>query len=235
MNFENIMSSLDRRLEPSVKGHLKQVYSTLTMSVLSAAAGSYIHMYSNLSQYIGGFLNLILTTGLLIALYSTPDNGKNQQRRLSYLLGFSALSGLGLGPLIEVTLYIDPTILPTALISTAVIFACFTISSVYGDRLKTLYYGGLLFSGLSLLSMMSLFNIFFRSQMLYQAHIYLGFALMCGFVLYDTALIIEKRRRGDSDYIGHAIMLFVDLVGMFRYLLVLLSDKQRNDRKKKRN
>ncbi|OTF84161.1 Bax inhibitor-like protein [Euroglyphus maynei] len=142
--------------------------------------------------------------GLLIALYSTPDNGKNQSLRLNYLLGFSFFSGFGLGPLIEHTLYIDANILPTALMATSLIFVCFTISAIYGNRRKTLFYGGILFSGLSLLAYMSLINLFFRSQMMYKvcAYVYIAFAIMCAFVIYDTAFIIEKRLRGDTDYIG---------------------------------
>ena len=35
-----------------------------------------------------------------------------------------------------------------------------------------------------------------------QVRLYLGLAVMCGFVLYDTQLIVEKRRRGEEDYIA---------------------------------
>lgn len=31
--------------------------------------------------------------GFAIALYSTPDNGKNQSTRLAYLIGFAFASG----------------------------------------------------------------------------------------------------------------------------------------------
>lgn len=37
--------------------------------------------------------------------------------------------------------------------------------------------------------------------MSFQAHLYLGFLLMCGFVLFDTQLIIEKAENGDKDYV----------------------------------
>ena len=80
-----------------------------------------------------------------------------------YLISFL---GFGLGPLIEMTLYIKSSILPTAFFSTAIIFACFTLSSIFGDRRKTLYFGGILFSALSLLLYMSLFNLFFNSYAL---------------------------------------------------------------------
>lgn len=48
---------------------------------------------------------------------------------------------------------------------------------------------------------------------------------MCGFVLYDTQLIIEKRRHGDKDFILHSVDLFVDLLGIFRRLVVILAQK----------
>lgn len=73
-----------------------------------------MHMYTQFLQ--ANLLTTIGTLGLLIALMSTPDNGKNQKLRLGYLLGFAFLSGLGLGPLLELVVSIDPSIVVTALI-----------------------------------------------------------------------------------------------------------------------
>lgn len=71
-------------------------------------------MYTQLLQ--ANLLTTFGTLGLLIALMTTPDNGKNQKLRLSYLLGFAFLSGLGLGPLLEMVVSIDPSIVVTALV-----------------------------------------------------------------------------------------------------------------------
>ena len=34
-----------------------------------------------------------------------------------------------------------------------------------------------------------------------QIYLYGGLLLFCGFILYDTQLIIEKRRMGDTDFV----------------------------------
>lgn len=110
-----------------VRQHLKNVYGCLSLSTVSAAAGAYVHMYTQLLQ--ANFLTTIGTLGLLIALMTTPDNGKNQKLRLGYLLGFAFLSGLGLGPLLELVVSIDPSIVMTALIgeSTALAYLLYVI------------------------------------------------------------------------------------------------------------
>lgn len=58
-----------------------------------------------------------------------------------------------------------------------------------------------------------------------QVYLYLGLFLMCGFVLYDTQLIIEKRRSGDKDFVIHSVDLFIDFIGIFRRLVIILSEK----------
>lgn len=67
-----------------------------------------------------------------------------------------------------------------------------------------------------------LYNLHF---FFFQSYLYLGLALMSGFVLYDTQLIMEKRRAGDKDFIAHSVDLFVDFIGIFRRLLIILAQK----------
>jgi FtsH-binding integral membrane protein len=231
LSIDSFFNSLNRKIEPQIQSHLKDVYSSMAIALLSAAIGGYVHLFTNILR--GGFLSGLVAIGFVIALYSTPDNGKNRSTRLWYLIGFAFASGLGLGPLMDYVILVDPTIIPTAFLSTCVIFGCFSLSAMLSDHRKWLYLGGTLMSFMSLLILMSIINLFIGSKLLFQIHLYLGFFVVCGFIMYDTTLIIEKRRRGDSDYIAHSVLLFIDFLDIFRYLLIILTQKEESKRKKK--
>ncbi|NXL06528.1 BI1 inhibitor, partial [Mesembrinibis cayennensis] len=79
-----------------------------------------------------------------------------------------------------------------------------------------------LLSGLTLMLLSSMVNAFMGSSWLFTANLYLGLMIMCGFVLFDTQLIIEKAESGDKDYIWHCVDLFLDFVNIFRELLMIL-------------
>jgi hypothetical protein len=40
---------------------------------------------------------------------------------------------------------------------------------------------------------------------------------------------------GDRDYVWHSLTLFMDLVSVFKHILVLLADKEQNNRNRKRS
>jgi FtsH-binding integral membrane protein len=229
VGIDSFLRTLDDKLEPPIQEHLKNVYSCLAMSALAAAAGGYIHVFTGILQ--GGLLTTIIGIGLIIYLAMTPDDGKNRATRLGCLLGFAFMSGLGLGPLLEAVINVDPSIIPTAFIGTSVVFIGFSLSALLSNHRKWLYLGGILMSGLTTLTILALMSLFMRSQMLFQVQLYLGLAIMCGFIMYDTQLIVEKRRRGDKDFIWHSVDLFIDMIGVFRRLLILLGQKE--ERKKK--
>jgi len=229
-SIDSFFNSLNRKIEPHVQSHLKDVYSSMAMALLSAAVGGYVHLFTNILQ--GGIISALFAIGFVIALYSTPDTGKNRTTRLMYLLGFAFASGLGLGPLMEYAIIVNPTLIPTAFLSTCVIFGCFSLSAMLSDHRKWLYLGGTLMSFMSLLLLMSIINLFIGSKLLYQIHLYLAFFVVCGFIMYDTTLIIEKRRRGDTDYISHSVLLFLDFIDIFRYLLIILTQKEESNKKK---
>ena len=166
--------------------------------------------------------------GFGLAITLTPNEGKNNQKRLYYLLGFAGCTGLALGPLLDIAMYMNPRIVPMSLVSTCLVFASFSLSSIFSTHNKWLYLGGGLFSVLSVMMFVSIINLFIGSYFLFQAQLYLGLIIFCVFVMYDTAVIIEKRRMGDDDHIKHAMLLFTDFVEIFRSLLVILMQRERS-------
>lgn len=219
--------ALDQKLEPKVKSHLKQVYSTLAMATLAAAIGSYVHLFTNLLS--GGFLAALGAIGFAMAIFATPNNAQNSVKRMSYLMGFAGCTGLALGPLMEIAIHLNPRIIPMSFLSTCLVFGSFSLSSIFSTHRKWLYMGGALMSMLSVMLFMSVVNLFIGSQFLFQAQLYLGLIVFCVFIMYDTANIIEKCRMGDTDHISHAMELFIDFVDVFRTLMVILIQKERNN------
>merc|ERR1712179_888394 len=138
-----------------------------------------------------------------------------------------------MGPLLDMAIMINPSLLPSAFMLTSIVFAGFTGAALFAPDGKYLYLGGTLMSGLSTLLVLGLANIFFRSQLLFQVHLYIGLAIFCGFIMFDTQVIIRKARNGDRDFIAHSLDLFIDFVQIFRKVLILLMQKDDRDNKKK--
>eukprot|EP00745_Piridium_sociabile_P007262 TRINITY_DN147047_c0_g1_i1.p1 TRINITY_DN147047_c0_g1~~TRINITY_DN147047_c0_g1_i1.p1 ORF type:complete len:252 (+),score=67.05 TRINITY_DN147047_c0_g1_i1:43-756(+) len=218
------------RLERPVQQHLKNVYACLGMGMLAAAAGAYVSLVSNFIQ--AGFLTAIISVGLMLWLNSTRHCKENFNKRMGIFMGFTFCSGVSLGPCLKLAIMIDPSIIPTSLLATSVIFISFTVAALFNQNRTFLYMGGLLMSALSWLMVLSFGNLFFGSRLLFDVSMYLGLFVFCAFVLYDTQLIVEKRRRGDEDFIWHSVDLFLDFINIFRKLMIILSKKESEKKRK---
>ena len=233
MSLDGLVNTFNNKLEVDVRTHLKSVYTCLTMSILSAAAGAYVHLFTDLLRG-GGLLYGLASLGLIAALHFTPDNGKNRGQRLAMLLGFAFLTGLGTGPILDMAMRINPAIIPNAFLMSAMIFAAFSGAALVAPDGHYLFLGGTLMSGLSALFWLGLLNIFFQSQLIFQVYLWAGLLLFCGFIVWDTQMIIEKKRRGDSDFISHSVELFIDFIQVFRKIVIILMQKEERDKKKTR-
>jgi len=228
-NVGNIFNSLGNKLEKDVREHLKNVFGTLTLclitSVLGAIANSYLALHS------WNFLFSIGTIGLMIAIVATEPSRANEQKRLGYMFALAFLVGCTTGPLVEYVGATDPSIVFNAYVITLIVFGSFTMAALHAESTKFLHLGGILSSALLVLFVTALFG---RYEAVHNIILWGGLAINCGFVVYDTQLIAEKRRRGDTDYIWHTVMLFIDFVNIFRYILILLKEKGDGDRSSKR-
>jgi hypothetical protein len=85
LNMNTVLRMTD--LPSDVQNHLVQVYSSLMMTLLAAAAGAYTHMLTN----IGGMMTGFACMGLMMLLMQEPK--ENTQKRLGMLLGFGFFKG----------------------------------------------------------------------------------------------------------------------------------------------
>ncbi|KAK1273441.1 Bax inhibitor 1 [Acorus gramineus] len=222
-----------RQISPAVQSHLKKVYLTLCCALVASAVGAYLHILWN----IGGLLTSLSCFGSMIWLLASPPHEVN--KRVGLLMATSLFEGASLGPLIEVAINFDPSILITAFVGTAVAFGCFSAAAVVARRREYLYLGGLLSSGLSILIWLQFASMFFGGvTALFKFELYFGLLVFLGYMVFDTQQIIERAHLGDLDYVKHALTLFVDFVAVFVRILVIMlknsSERSEKERKKKR-
>uniref|UniRef100_A0A8V0ZYS5 Transmembrane BAX inhibitor motif containing 6 n=1 Tax=Gallus gallus TaxID=9031 RepID=A0A8V0ZYS5_CHICK len=216
-------------ISASTQEHLKRVYGSFALCMLLAAVGAYVNVVTHLFQPAEWF-------GLPGA-DGVADSDAPQQRDGAAAAGDAGRLCLPHrhqpgAPPADVHRH-QPSIIPTAFLGTAAIFGCFSLSALYARRRSFLYLGGFLLSGLTLLLLSSLLNALLGSVWLFTANLYVGLMLMCGFVLFDTQLIIEKAESGDKDYIWHCVDLFLDFVNIFRELLMILGVNENKKKEKK--
>ncbi|MBA0862267.1 hypothetical protein Goshw_006499 [Gossypium schwendimanii] len=220
-----------RQISPIVQTHLKKVYTTLCCALVASAFGAYLHIIWS----IGGYLTTFACFGAIIWLHSTPPC--QEEKRVSLLMASAVFEGASIGPLIDLAIQIDPSVLVAAFVGTALAFACFSGAAMLARRREYLYLGGLLSSGVSMLLWLHFASsIFGGSTALFKMEIYLGLLVFVGYMVVDTQDIIEKAHLGDLDYVKHALTLFTDFVAVFvRILIIMLKNSaEKGERKKKK-
>ncbi|CAI9095632.1 OLC1v1031621C1 [Oldenlandia corymbosa var. corymbosa] len=219
-----------RQISPVVQNHLKQVYLTLCCALVALGVGSYLHILWN----IGGFLTTLGSIGSIVWLLSTPPY--EEKKRVLLLMASAALQGASIGPLIELAINFDPSLLVGAFVGCAVAFGCFSAAAMLARRREYLYLAGLLSSGVSILFWLHFASsIFGGSLALFKFELYFGLLVFVGYIVVDTQDIIEKAHYGDLDYVKHSLTLFTDFVAVFvRILIIMLKNAQEKEEKKKK-
>lgn len=223
------------RLSVTVQQHLLKVYQTLAAALLLAGVGVYLHMLWS----FGGLLTGLGSLAVSIWLKATSSAPSEEGKRLKLLAAAAFLQGASIGPLVQHVVDLDPSILVTAFVGTACIFACFSGAAIFARRRELLFLGGILGSAVTLLLWLGTASYFFGGSAAYFAvELYGGLLVFVGYVLFDTQMIIERADLGDYDYVKHSLDLFVDFVGLFVRLLIILAknsgEKSQKDRKEKK-
>ena len=222
--------------------HLVRVYRLLAVTIACAALGCLAHLRYN----IGGGLTHLLSVGLSIAIAATsfsdtpPTSSwlKGVENSHVLLAAFGFCTGASVGPLVQVALFIDPSLILTALLLTANCFVCFSLTALYVPRRSLMALSGFLSSSMSFLFWVSLLSMFYPTVWAFKLQLYLGLAVFCGYITIDTQQIIDRAEQsyGRAPSITHdAMKMFTNLAAIFvRILLRLLAASQDGHKERSR-
>jgi len=220
----DILSSWSTPFTPRLQRHLYNVYGALCLTTLMAAVGAYAHVLFN----IGGLMTHIASIAL-IALITFDRYKVSEERRLGYLVTLGLTQGASIGPLIQLALRVDSSAIAIALLLTANVFVCLTATAFYSSRRSVLLLGSILSTALSMLLWISLISLFVPSMLGHAVLIYGGLMVFCGYLLYDTQMILEKGGDDTQSYVDDALTLFIDAIGIFVRLLIILLESSSKD------
>lgn len=141
------------------------------------------------------------------------------------LLGFTTLTGIIISPAIYIFGRNNPASILQAGVLTVGIFGGLT-AYVFLTRKDFSFLSGMLTTGIIIVILGGLLNIFVASDALGFALAAASLLLFSGYVLYDTSSII--RRYPTDEYIAGALSLYLDAFNIFLALLRLLNGSSRD-------
>jgi FtsH-binding integral membrane protein len=136
------------------------------------------------------------------------------------LFSFTTIAGLMIGPMLSMYIAAGAGgIVVEALALTTITFVGLTAYVIISKK-DFSFMSGFLMTGLIILIVGGLINIFLQSSLMHFVFSAAGVLLFSGFILYDTSNIL--RRYSTDDYVSATVSLFLDIFNLFIHLLSLL-------------
>ncbi|NWW75441.1 LFG4 protein, partial [Climacteris rufus] len=199
---------------------LRKVYSILSIQVLLTTVTSAIFLYSTGVQafvherpallLVSAFGSLAVIVALTLYRHQHPVN-------LYLLFGFCSLTDRLL--FLFIVSFYDVSIVLQAFILTTAVFLGLTAYTLQSKRDFSKFGAGL-FACLWILIFSGFLRLFFYSETIELVFAAAGALLFCGFIIYDTHLLMHKL--SPEEYILAAINLYLDIINLFLHLLRLL-------------
>ncbi|HKS26675.1 MAG TPA: Bax inhibitor-1/YccA family protein [Pyrinomonadaceae bacterium] len=205
-------------------GFIRKVYALFFLATLFAVGGVLLgFVFPPLMALVASsvWIPLILLFGGVMAAQALRHvPGVN----LLALFGFTTLTGVVISPVLYLISQINPASIIQAGVLTVGIFGGLT-AYVFISRRDFSFLRGMVVTGLIVVILAGLLNIFVASSALGFAISAAALLLFSGFVLYDTSNII--RRYPTNEYVAGALSLYLDAFNIFLALLRILNAGRR--------
>ncbi|VAW70097.1 Putative TEGT family carrier/transport protein [hydrothermal vent metagenome] len=214
MNNPNISIGRTKESVLATNNVLKNTYLLLSMTLVFSGVMAYIGMSMNL----GHGAALVSTIAAIVLLWFVLPRTANSTAGIPVIFAFTGLLGLGLAPMMNFYLALNPSIVSTALGGTGVIFLGLS-GYALTTRKDFSFMGGFLMVGMLVVLAAALANIFLQMPVMSLVVSGAIVMLMSGMILYQTSSIIHG---GETNYIMATASLFISLLNLFQALLHLL-------------
>jgi len=201
---------------------LGKTYGMLALCIAAGSIGAYMSM-GLAFPYEHPWMMLFVMIGGIFAVQALRHvKGLN----LVALLGFGAITGMAIAPLVGMVAAKSPSLVTQAFMTTAVAFVALTAYTFISKR-DFSFLKGFIWTGLIAMIVLGLSNyFFFESPALALTLSGVGVLLFSAFILYDTSNIL--RTYPNDEYVSAALTLYLDVFLLFQHLLAMfgiLSDE----------
>lgn len=208
---------------------IRKVYGILAIQMaLTAAVSAWMILHTPTQVYVLTHVWPLYTSmGLSIVLIIALMCFKNQRPHNIVLLGaFTFVEAFLVGTV--TTAYCASgykSVVLEAVFLTCAVFLGLTIFTCQ-SKIDFSFLGAGLSMGLGVLILWGFLSLIFGFNAGYYYALF-GCIIFCGYILFDTWLIMEKLQ--PHEYILAAIMLYLDIINLFLYILRLLSESSNNN------
>lgn len=219
----NLQQSYSPSSEAPVVRHrvLRNTYWLLALSMIPTILGAWIGVQFKFDFFAANpFLGFMAFMAIAFGFFYIIEKTKNSGMGVAVLLGFTFFMGLILSRLIGHILGFSngAPLIMTAFGGTSIIFGGMaTIATVSKHDFSGL--SKWLFTGVLVILVAALANIFLQLPALYLAISAIAIAIFSAYILFDVQQIING---GETNYISATLKLYLDVYNIFVNLLSLL-------------
>ncbi|KAM4746942.1 protein lifeguard 4 [Rhinophrynus dorsalis] len=198
---------------------LRKVYSILSVQVLLTTITAGIFLYfESIRTFVheSPALLLISAIGSLGTIIALTIYRHQHPVNLYLLFGFTLLEAVTVA--IAVTFYEVAVVLQAFILTTAVFLGL--TAYTFQSKRDFSKFGAGLFAGLWILILAGFLRLFFYSETIDLVIAGSGALLFCGFIIFDTHLLMHKL--SPEEHILASINLYLDIINLFLHLLRLL-------------
>ena len=193
---------------------IKNTYMLLSMTLVFSGVLAYLGMALNISHGMALAASLI---GIGLLWFVLPKT-QNSAAGIPVIFAFTGLLGLGLGPMLNYYMSVNPNIVMLAMGGTGVIFMGLS-GYALATRKDFSFMGGFIFVGMLVAIGAMLLNLFLAIPVLSLAISGAVIMIMSGYILYQTSALIHG---GETNYISATAGLFIAILNIFTSLLHIL-------------